>query len=219
MPPDLRRLSERALAELIEYNGATHRSPPRCSLRVVKLRVPICFLLVVACREAPGSNGPGHLEVRWEGSSKGQLSGLATANWCEVRRVLAIRMVRGDTGIALALYPEKTLTAGAYNVVAPARADSIPPAAAVAARWPTKSVIQGFQGDSGRVVLQRTSAGRFSGRVSARARSVVDTQRIVMTGTFRDLAVQPDSLGCEPEDSPADTLPDKAAEGPDTGVH
>jgi hypothetical protein len=186
----------------------------------MKLGVPICFLLVIACREAPGrSNGPGHLEVQWEGSSKGQLSGLATASWCELRRVLAIRTVRGDTGIALALYPEKALTPGAYKVVAPARAESIPPAAAVAVRWPTKSVIQGFQGDSGRVILQRTSSGRVSGRVSSRARSVVDTQRIVMMGTFRDLLVQPDSLGCEPEDSPADTLPDKAAEGPDTGVH
>jgi hypothetical protein len=41
----------------------------------------------------------------------------------------------------------------------------------------------------------------------------------VMTGTFRDLLVHPDSLGCEPEESAADALPDQAAEGPDTGVH
>jgi hypothetical protein len=133
--------------------------------------------------------------------------------------VLAIRIVRGDTGIALAVHPEKELTPGAYNVVIPAKAESLPPAAAVAARWPTKSVIQGFQGDSGRVILQRSSSGRFSGRLSAWARSVVDTQRIVMRGTFRDLLVQPDSLGCEPENSPADTLPDEAAMDPDTGVH
>lgn len=183
-------------------------------------RVPIWLLLVAACREAPErSNAPGHLEVQWEGSSKGQLSGPATASWCDLQRVLAIRTVRGDTGVALALYPGKALTPGAYSVVAPARAESVPPAAAVAARWPTKNVIQGFQGDSGRVILQRSSLGRFSGRLSARARSVVDTQRIVVTGTFRDLLVQPDSLGCEPEDSPADTLPDEAAEDPDTGVH
>jgi hypothetical protein len=192
----------------------------RCSLRALKLRVPIWFLLIIACREAPErSNGPGHLEVQWEGSSKGQLSGLATASWCEVRRVLAIRTVRGDTGIALALYPEKAPTPGTYSVVAPARAESITPAAAVAARWPTKSVIQGFQGDSGQIIVQRSSSGRLSGRVGARARSVVDTQRIVMTGTFRNLLAQPDSLGCEPEDSPADTLSDQAAEDPGTGVH
>jgi hypothetical protein len=196
--------------------GLSIDSVPGCSLRAVKLRVPIWLLLVVACREAPGrSNAPGQLEVQWEGSSKGQLSGLATASWCDVQRVLAIRTVRGDTGIALALYPEKALTPGAYSVVEPARAESVPPAAAVAARWPTKSVIQGFRGDSGQVILQRSSAGRFSGQVSARARSVVDTQRIVVTGTFRDVLVQPDSLGCEPED----TLLDEAAEDPDTGVH
>jgi hypothetical protein len=182
----------------------------------VNLRISIWLLLVAACREAPGrSSAPGHLEVEWDGSSKGRLSGTASATWCDVQRVLAIRVVRGDTGIALAIYPEKTLAPGAYTVVEPARADSVPPAAAVAARWPTKSVIQGFQGDSGRVLLQRSSSGRFSGQVGARARSVVDTQRIVVTGTFRDLLVQPDSLGCHTDDE----LPGEAAEDPDTGVH
>jgi hypothetical protein len=182
----------------------------------VNLGFPICFLLIAACRDAPGrSSAPGQLEVQWDGSSEGRLSGTATASWCDTQRVLAIQTVRGDTGIALAIYPQKALTPGPYPVVDPARAESVPPAAAVAARWPTKSVIQGFQGDSGRVVLRRSEAGRLSGEVGARARSVVDTQRIVLTGSFRDLMVQPDSVGCQPDD----TLPDDAAEVPDTGVH
>ncbi len=153
--------------------------------------------------------------MKWNGSSEGRLSGTAVASWCEIHRVLAIRTVRGDTGVALAIYPQKALVPGPYRVVEPARAESVPPAAAVAARWPTKSVIQGFQGDSGRVLLQRSGSGRLSGEVWARARSVVDTQRIVLTGSFRELMVQPDSLGCQP----GDTLPDEAAEVPDTGVH
>jgi hypothetical protein len=185
-------------------------------MRPVTLRSLLCLLLLAACRDAPGrSNDPGHLEVKWEGSSKGRLSGTATASWCDIQRVLAIQVVRGDTGVGLAIHAEKALAPGAYPVVDPARAESVPPAAAVATRWPTKSVIQGFQGDSGRVLLQRSSSGRYSGLVSARARSVVDTQRIRLTGSFRDLLVQADSVGCQPEEE----LPGDAPEDSDTGVH
>lgn len=168
-----------------------------------------------ACRELPDrAAGAGRLEVRWEGSASGDLSGPATARWCDLQRVLEIRTVRGDTGIALALYPGKALAPGAYPVVDPARAESVPPAAAVAARWPTKTQVQGFRGDSGRIDLQRSSRGQLSGSVTARARSVIDTQRIVLTGTFRDLLVRADSLGCQLPD----TLPDDP-EAADTGLH
>jgi hypothetical protein len=129
--------------------------------------------------------------------------------------MLEIQAVRGDTGIALAVYPGKALAPGAYPVTEPERAESVTPAAAVATRWPTKTQIQGFRGDSGQVTLQRSSSGRFSGRMKARARSVVDTQRITLSGSFSDLLVQPDSLDCEGNDS----LPKQAPEVPDTGVH
>ncbi len=185
----------------------------RCGLRIGYLGVALA--VGTACRELPERTaGTGRLEVRWEGSVSGDLSGPASAGWCELHRVLEIRTVQGDTGIALALYPGKALAPGAYTVVDPARAESIPPAAAVAARWPTKTQVQGFRGDSGRVDLQRSSTGHLSGTVTARARSVIDTQRIRLTGTFRDLAVRADSLGCQPPD----TLPDDP-EAADTGLH
>jgi hypothetical protein len=177
------------------------------------------YLLLVclfgACRQ-PAQKSPteGLLEVGWKGRDAGSISGLATADWCDLRQVLEIRAVQGDTGIALALYPGKTLKPGVYRVLDPVKAESLPPAAGVALRWLGPNVIQGFQGDSGQVDLQRSSSGRLSGRVSARARSVVDTQRIVLTGTFRDLTVHQDSLGCAaPEE------PDEDAEPDDTGVH
>ncbi len=158
--------------------------------------------LAVACRESPRSPGSvGQLQVRWNGPRGGSISGTATAGWCPIRRALEIRTVQGDTGVALALYPEKALEAGVYRVVEPAKAESVPPAAGVAVRWLAQSAVQGFQGDSGRVQLERSGPSQFSGSVSARARSVVDTQRIMLSGTFRDLTVVPDTLGCVPPDT------------------
>jgi hypothetical protein len=100
-------------------------------------------------------------------------------------------------------------------VVDPVKAESLPRAAALALRWLGQNVVQGFQGESGRVVLQRSSSGLYSGRVTARARSVNDTQRISVSGSFRDLAVRRDSLGCAPPEDDAESDADSA----DTGVH
>jgi hypothetical protein len=171
--------------------------------------------MIGGCRQAPSNAPPkGHLDVGWQGRDPGRIAGSAAAGWCALRRVLEIHTVRGDTGIALALYPGKSLAPGVYRVLDPVKAESVPPAAAIAVRWLGKSVIQGFQSDSGRIDLQRSSSGLLSGRVSARARSVVDTQRIVLTGTFRDVLVRPDSLGCQPAEPPDDD-----ADPDDTGVH
>jgi len=154
------------------------------------------------------------LEVSWTGKDSASIAGTATARWCGLLRVLEVRLVRGDTGVAVAIYPVRTPAPAAYRVMAPAKAESLPPAAAIAVRWLGQSVVQGFQGESGQVVLQRSSAGFFSGRLKARARSVVDTQHITLNGSFRDLILTPDSLGCSTEEDPDDD-----AETVDTGVH
>ena len=173
-------------------------------------------LLMLDCQpQARRSSAEGHLDVSWSGKDRGHVSGAATARWCELRRVLEIRAVRGDTGVAVALYPIRSPLPGSYRVLAPAKAESLPPAAAVAVRWLGQTVVQGFQGESGQVVLQRSSEGLFSGRLSARARSVVDTQHLTLSGTFRDLALRPDSLGCTQTDEELD----EDAEAVDTGVH
>lgn len=175
----------------------------------------LLVFLIASCREAPQKPGTaqGHLEMRWSGAQEGRMSASAEAGWCGLRRVVEIRAVRGDTGVALALYPESTLVAGVYPVVAPVRAESIPPAAGVAVRWLAKTTVQGFQGESGRVRLVRSSSGQLSGSVNARARSVSDTQRISLSGTFQDLTVRPDSLGCAPA-----SVPEEDPEAVDTEV-
>jgi hypothetical protein len=109
--------------------------------------------------------------------------------------VLEIRAVQGDTGIALAIYPKDTLIPGRYRVVDPIRAESLPPAAGVAVRSFTQNAVKGFQGDTGTVFLDRSPSGELGGSVTAGARSVIDTQRVTIRGTFQGLTVHP-SPGC-----------------------
>jgi hypothetical protein len=167
------------------------------------LLIPVCLL--GACRqEFNWGGGSGHLDARWTGTEKGTISAPATAEWCGIRKLLEIRAIQGDTGLALVLYPADTIVAGDYRVVDPPKAESLPPAAGVGLRWLTQNAIRGFQGESGAVVLERSQSGALSGRLAARARSVTDTLRVVISGTFRNLSVRPQSRGClapEPEDS------------------
>jgi hypothetical protein len=181
----------------------------------------LAFLLplVLACdQRAKPADAAGQLSASWDGSVDGSMTGPASATWCQARHLLEVRSIRGDTGIALALYPRRGLTAGPYRIVEPARAESVPPAAGVAVRWLTQNMVQGFRSDSGQLELERSSTGQLSGRLRARARSVVDTQRIVLTASFRDVTPHPDSLACTPPDTADEDPADDVDEPGDTMV-
>jgi hypothetical protein len=160
----------------------------------------VCWL-PAGCGPKPNEVKQGQITLRWDGPLEGGLSGPAKADWCPALRLLEIQSIHGDTGVALALYPVDTVGPGSYRIVEPVRAESFPPAASIAVRWLSRNVVQGFQGDSGQLDLERSAAGQLSGRVHARARSVVDTQQIALTGTFQGLRPLTDSLRCSPEDT------------------
>src|SRR3954470_14505484 len=145
-------------------------------MTVVRLSSVVMLWMLPACQR-PANRLPSepHLELTWSGKDQGKLSGAATAQWCEPRRFLEIHAVQGDTGAALALYPERALAAGSYPVVDPPKAESLPPAAGVALRWLGPTVVQGFQGDSGRVILERWSKGLWLAGLGDGARSGVGT--------------------------------------------
>jgi hypothetical protein len=171
--------------------------------------------LALACDlQSRQADAAGQLSASWDGSREGSMTAPASATWCEVERRLEIRSIRGDTGIALALYPRRRPTTGSYRVVEPAKAESMPPAAGVAVRWLARNLVQGFRGDSGQLELERASTGKLSGRLHARARSVVDTQRIMLTASFRDVTPHPDSLGCTPADTTDEDLPPDDVDSP-----
>jgi hypothetical protein len=155
------------------------------------------------------------MQAEWSGTSGGRIAGDATAEWCAPRRLLEIRAIQGDTGIAVALFPSDTLVVGRYRVVDPARAQAARPAAGIALRWFGQNAVEGFQGDSGWVELERTRSGGLSGTMEARVRSVTDTKRVRVTGRFQEVKVATQPPDCLPLDDP--DAEDAASS--DTGIH
>lgn len=187
---------------------------------------------VLACSSGePADSRNGSLVVEWIGGDTGRLSAPAVAEWCDGLKLLELRAIRGDTGIALILYPSGSVTPadsgapgdsvapGDYPVVPPERADSSRPAAAVALRWFAETSIRGFRGDSGTVVLEATGPGTSAGRFSAYLRSATEGSRLTVTGSFKGLRVTPAPEGCvgrppeEPEE-PEDPDETEGAEEP-----
>jgi hypothetical protein len=187
------------------------------------LREPVAALgyLTMTCLGLAGcgrSEAParpaGSLEVQWVGSDTGRFTAPVVAEWCDSLRLLELRALRGDTGVALALYPTDSVAPGQYKVVPPQRGDSARPAAAVALRWFAETAIRGFRSDSGTVTLT-AGAGRGvdAGRFSATLRSANEGSRLTLAGSFSGLTVAPGSPECAgAAPDPDDTDPDLAEE-------
>ena len=173
------------------------------------------ILVGSAChRKTTPQRTVGQIDVHWIGGERGKLSGPAIAEWCPVLRVLEIRGIRGDTGIAVAVYPADTLTPGKYRIVLPASADSFA-RANIGLRWASETSIKGFQGETGSVVVERARSGELAGRVTAAARSIADTQRVTIEGSFKDLTIRPQARGCVRPNQ----HPDSNAQPRDTQLH
>jgi len=180
----------------------------------------VLVLLLAGCRRVERAElQSSRLEIEWRGSAKGHLAGPATAEWCDSLKVLQIQVLAGDTGVAIALYPKDVVGPDSYPVVVPAKADSVPPAAAVALRYFGETAVKGFQGDSGRVLVRDTTGGRVSGRFSASLKSATDANRLRAGGAFHDVRVVRAQRGCVARRPrpPADSGAPRAL--PDTGVH
>jgi len=227
------------------------KSPKSGTLRehvgVAARRIVAGLVATLACSSAEPARPPaGSLEVEWIGSDTGKLSAPAVAEWCDSLKLLELRAIQGDTGIALVFYPSgsgtragsvprtgaavkpdsvaagDSVTPGKYPVVAPERADSSRPAAAVALRWFAETSIRGFRGDSGTVVLEATGPGTSAGRFSAHLRSATEGSRLTVTGSFKGLSVTPAPQACggrppqKPEKLEELQGPDQAAQPPES---
>ncbi|MGH7509824.1 MAG: hypothetical protein ACREMZ_10170 [Gemmatimonadales bacterium] len=172
-------------------------------MRLPQQRLLLVLSLASGCNGGVSSrSGAGHLEARWTGADTGAISAAAVAEWCDERRLLQIRAVRGDTGFAVALYPPVILALDSYPVLRPGARDSVVPSARVALRWFGPTSIEAYQGDRGAVVLEGTDSGNVSGSLQARARSVSTNDQITLTGTFRNLTIVPETRGCVSEPDP-----------------
>jgi hypothetical protein len=171
------------------------------------MRGAFCVALgyAAACSTPSDRKGAtGWIEAHWTGADTGKMAAPMTAEWCDLRRALEIRGIAGDTGLGLVLYPVDTIDADSYRIMLPEGADTAPPSAAIALRLFSTNTIQGYQGDSGTIALERGKDGDLSGVIEARARSVVNSQVLTITGKVRDLTIVPQKRGCGP-DVPADS--------------
>ena len=177
-----------------------------CAVHRLLLAATAALWCAACDRPSRAEEGGARLVAEWTGSDTGRIIAPVRAEWCDSLRMLEIRAIRGDSGLALAVYPTGPVRPDSYPVLPPARADSAPPSAAVVLRWFAETAIKGFQGDSGSVVLERAD-DRVSGFVEATLRSVNDGMRLDLRGTFRDVPVRPAERGCvsRPPVPPADS--------------
>jgi hypothetical protein len=173
-------------------SGGALREPVACTGRWIVL----ALIGALGCAADEGAAPTkGSLQVEWTGADTGKLAAPAVAEWCDSLRLLQVRAIRGDTGIALVLYPMASgatggkVLPGPYPVVPPQRADSSRPSAAVALRWFAETSIRGFRGDSGLVTLDTAAPGAGAGRFSAALRSATEGSRVTVTGSFKGLTV------------------------------
>jgi hypothetical protein len=168
-------------------------------------RVPLIALLVAGgagCdRLGRGDDDGERLKVSWTGSDTGGFETPAVAEWCDSLRVLEIRAIRGDSGLAVVIFPRDTVRPDSYPVLLPERADSARPSAGVGIRWFAETAIKGFQGDQGSVVVEQAGE-RVTGRLRARMRSVTDGSRLELEGRFQSVRVGPATRGCVPRPEP-----------------
>jgi len=175
------------------------------------LGLAVGLALLTACdiRESQQTLA-GRLEAQWAGADSGKVSTHAAAEWCAERIWLEIRAIQGDTGLAMVLYPVDSIVSDSYPVVDPTRADSVRPSASLGLRLFSQTAVKGYRGDSGAVLLVRSSSGQLSGSVTARARAVPNGEPLRLSGKFERVAVVPQQRGCvaESPDSSADSLQD-----------
>jgi hypothetical protein len=174
----------------------------------------LAVLALAACSRSPGASPDrSRLVADWSGSDTGRLVTHATAEWCDSLRMLEVRAVKGDTGLALALFPVDSVRPDSYPAVPGARADSVRPSSAVALRWFAETAIKGFQGESGEVIVEASDSQRVWGRFEARLRSITEGGRLEVKGSFFDVPIVAAKRGCVGRESAAAA---EAAESADT---
>ena len=164
--------------------------------------------LLWACSKSDGGSRPGRFRASWTGADSGRFDAPAVGGWCTAERRLEVTAFRGDTGFGLVIYPMDSLTSGAYQAFDATDTAIVRPGAAVATRWFTETMIQGYRADSGTVSLALES-GAVGGRFAVHMLEVAGGKVLRLQGTFGGI-----NFGTAPEGCAADG----PHQGPPSGV-
>jgi hypothetical protein len=73
---------------------------------------------------------------------------------------------------------------------------TLPPSAAVALRWSSRTTIMGYQADSGTVTVERTPDARLAGRFTIHARPLGTGSLLRGNGSFEGLRIVAAPAAC-----------------------
>ncbi len=167
--------------------------------RVADWRALVVAATMPMVLDACAVDGGARIETTWTGGDTGAFAVPAAGAWCAKGRYLEIRAARGDTGVAVAIFPKDSAPdriAGVYKVIKEA-ADSSRPTAAVAMRWSDPTAVAGFRSDSGTVTVRRGTNGVLEGDVQTSGPLLGGLpRRIQVDGSFRAVAVDTASRDC-----------------------
>lgn len=145
------------------------------------------LILLGACG-GDETTGPGQIDVAWTGADTGRLEVPATARWCASDSMVQVVGAAGDSGVALAVMPRDSVAPGTFPVGVP-RLSRPRPAARVGLRWLGETMVEGYYSLSGTVTVD--PGAQLNGSLEATLRNINDGGEISLSGTFRQLSIQP----------------------------
>lgn len=164
------------------------------------MRLPLSMLCVLLLLPACGESslGRGQLSTTWTfGEFQGQLTADVSATICPTTRLVELVTIRGDTGVAILLFPVDTVvTTGAYPVFPTQIGIEPRPGAMVALRWFESVRVEAFESLDGEVVVEGGGAEGLSGRFSARLVGVERLDTVMVQGAFSGIAPVPAGPDC-----------------------
>lgn len=158
------------------------------------LGVALALAAAAACNPLGRS---GTLTARWiTPVDTAEVTMPVTGTWCVGPGRLDLRAAAGDTGLGLAVYPtDSSALTGTYPVSQPGGQIQVRPSAAVALRWASKVLMQGWWGDSGSVTLAGGSVRGLSGNGAVWLVSGLGPDSVTMLDfSFRGVRVRSDTL-------------------------
>jgi hypothetical protein len=141
--------------------------------------------------------GPIDLNVEWAGTEQGHFVGRLAATHCRETGIVELIALRGDTGIAGALFlaDSSKLASGVYPVFISTTVTEPRPGALAAARWFTSTLVAAYEAIGG-VIQVESGDTVLSGKLDLHMQSVERQDTLHLTGRFDRVRVVRADTSC-----------------------